>query len=123
MENKEFSNRRWDESSRFRIFIHLLAGFCLLATVDNSGLTKLISQSLNFTQQEITAPIISMIIASIAVVAGYFISIKITSAIDKSGLKEGYKSLVIFSLPIFYFSIVFPLVSVIQALVNAAILK
>ncbi|MBL80199.1 MAG: hypothetical protein CMH70_09260 [Nitrosomonadaceae bacterium] len=123
-ENNKLSNSRWDKSPRFRIFIHLLAGFCFLATVDNSGLTKLIAQSLNFTQsEEITSPIISMMISAIIIVAGYFVSLKITSIVDQSSLKADYKSWIIFSLPIAYFSVVFPLVFAIQSLINPFIIK
>tara|TARA_B100000686_G_scaffold57111_1_gene61306 strand:+ start:1782 stop:2150 length:369 start_codon:yes stop_codon:yes gene_type:complete len=122
MANNKFSNNRWDESPRFRVFIHLLAGFCFLATIDNSGLIKLISHSLSFTSsEEVMTPIINMIMAAMIIVSGYFISMKITSIIDKSSLKEGYKSWIIFSLPIVYFSIVFPLVSAIQSLINQTI--
>ena len=105
------------KSQRFRIFIHLLAGFCLMATSDNSGLTKLISHSLNFTQSaDVVAPIITMIISGIIIVSGYFLSARLTSIIDRSTIKELHKSWIIFSFPVIYFVAVFPLVSTIKTL-------
>ena len=101
----------WHKSPRFRIFLHLLAGFCLMSTANNSGLTTSISRLLDFTQSEdIVIPIITMILSGIIIVSGYFLSSKLTSALDRSSLREVQKSLIILSLPIIYF--VFPLVAV-----------
>ena len=101
----------WHKSPRFRIFLHLLAGFCLMSTANNSGLTTTISRSLDFTQSEdVVVPIITMILSGIIIVSGYFLSSKLTSALDRSGLREIQKSLIILSLPVVYF--VFPLVAV-----------
>ena len=122
--SNESSEYKWYKSSRFRIFIHLLAGFCLMATADNSGLSKLISQSLNFTQSEdVVTPIITMIISGLIIVSGYFLSSKLTSEIDRSTLKERHKSWIIFSLPVIYFIAVFPLVNAIGALTGIVIAK
>ena len=108
------------KAPRFRIFIHLLAGFCLMAISDNSGLTKLISQPFKFAEYaEVIIPILTMIISGILIVFGYYFSSWITSIIDKSALKEIQKSLIIFSLPIIYFMAVFPLVAGIATLVGA----
>ena len=118
------SEDKWYKSQRFRIFIHLLAGFCLMATADNSGLSKLISQSLNFTQSaDVATPIITMIISGVIIVSGYFLSSRLTSIIDKSTIKEMHKSWIIFSLPAIYFLAVFPLVSIIGALTGTSIIK
>ena len=101
----------WHKSPRFRIFLHLLAGFCLMSTANNSGLTTTISRSLDFTQSEdVVVPIITMILSGIIIVSGYFLSSKLTSALDRSGLRDIQKSLIILSLPVIYF--VFPLVAV-----------
>lgn len=101
----------WYKSPRFRIFLHLLAGFCLMSTANNSGLTTSISRLLNFTQSEdVVVPIITMILSGIIIVSGYFLSSKLTSALDRSGLRDIQKSLIILSLPVIYF--VFPLVAV-----------
>ncbi len=101
----------WYKSPRFRIFLHLLAGFCLMSTANNSGLTTSISRLLNFTQSEdVVVPIITMILSGIIIISGYFLSSKLTSALDRSGLRDIQKSLIILSLPIIYF--VFPLVAV-----------
>jgi hypothetical protein len=101
----------WYKSPRFRIFLHLLAGFCLMSTANNSGLTTGISRLLNFTQSEdIVIPIITMILSGIIIVSGYFLSSKLISAIDRSGFRETPKSLIMLSLPVIYF--VFPLVAV-----------
>lgn len=101
----------WHKSPRFRIFLHLLAGFCLMSTANNSGLTTSISRLLNFTQSEdVVVPIITMILSGIIIVSGYFLSSKLTSALDRSGLRDIQKSLIILSLPVIYF--VFPLVAV-----------
>lgn len=118
------SEDKWYKSQRFRIFIHLLAGFCLMATADNSGLSKLISQSLNFTQSaDVAAPIITMIISGVIIISGYFLSSRLTSIIDRSAIKEIYKSWIIFSLPAIYFIAVFPLVSTIGALTGTTLTK
>ena len=101
----------WYKSPRFRIFLHLLAGFCLMSTANNSGLTTTISRLLNFAQSEdVVVPIITMILSGIIIVSGYSLSSKLTSALDRSGLREIQKSLIILSLPVIYF--VFPLVVV-----------
>ena len=101
----------WYKSPRFRIFLHLLAGFCLMSTANNSGLTTGISRLLNHTQSEdIVIPIITMILSGIIIVSGYFLSSKLISALDRSGLREIPKSLIMLSLPVIYF--VFPLVVV-----------
>ena len=101
----------WYKSPRFRIFLHLLAGFCLMSTANNSGLTTSISRLLNFTQSEdVVVPIITMILSGIIIISGYFLSSKLTSALDRSGLRDIQKSLIILSLPVIYF--VFPLVAV-----------
>lgn len=122
--SKESTETKWHKSSRFRIFIHLLAGFCLMATADNSGLSKLISQSLNFTQStEVITPIITMFISGLLIVSGYFLSSGLVSVIDKSTLKETQKSWIIFLLPIIYFIVVFPLVTIIVALTGTAVIK
>ena len=82
-----------------------------MSTANNSGLTTTISRLLNFTQSEdVVIPIITMILSGIIIVSGYFLSSKLTSALDRSGLKEIQKSLIVLSLPIIYF--VFPLVAV-----------
>ena len=95
-----------------------------MATADNSGLSKLISQSLNFTQSEnVVTPIITMIISGLIIVSGYFLSSRLTSIIDRSTLKEAHKSLIIFSLPVIYFIAVFPLVSTIGTLTGTIITK
>lgn len=122
--SKESTENKWYKSSRFRIFIHLLAGFCLMATADNSGLSKLISQSLNFTQStEVIIPIITMFMSGLLIVSGYFLSSGLASIIDKSTLKETHKSWIIFSLPLIYFIAVFPLVTTIGALTSTAVIK
>ena len=82
-----------------------------MSTANNSGLTTIISHSLNFNQsEEVVTPIITMILSGIIIVSGYSLSSKLTSALDRSGLREIQKSLVILSLPVIYF--VFPLVAV-----------
>jgi len=122
--SNESSEYKWYKSSRFRIFIHLLAGFCLMATADNSGLSKLISHSINFTQSEdVVTPIITMIISGMIIVSGYFLSSRLTSIIDRSTLKEKHQSWIIFLLPVIYFIAVFPLVSAIGTLIGTAIVK
>jgi len=95
-----------------------------MATADNSGLSKLISQSLNFTQStEVITPIITMFISGLLIVSGYFLSSGLVSVIDKSTLKETQKSWIIFLLPIIYFIVVFPLVTIIVALTGTAVIK
>jgi uncharacterized membrane-anchored protein len=95
-----------------------------MATADNSGLSKLISQSLNFTQStEVVTPIITMLISGLVIVSGYFLSSRLASVIDKSTLKETHKSWIIFSLPVIYFIAVFPLVAAIGALTGTIITK
>lgn len=82
-----------------------------MSTANNSGLTTSISRLLNFTQSEdVVVPIITMILSGIIIVSGYFLSSKLTSALDRSGLRDIQKSLIILSLPVIYF--VFPLVAV-----------
>ena len=82
-----------------------------MSTANNSGLTTTISRSLDFTQSEdVVVPIITMILSGIIIVSGYFLSSKLTSALDRSGLRDIQKSLIILSLPVIYF--VFPLVAV-----------
>jgi len=82
-----------------------------MSTANNSGLTTSISRLLNFTQSEdVVVPIITMILSGIIIISGYFLSSKLTSALDRSGLRDIQKSLIILSLPIIYF--VFPLVAV-----------
>ena len=82
-----------------------------MSTANNSGLTTSISRLLNFTQSEdVVVPIITMILSGIIIVSGYFLSSKLTSALDRSGLGDIQKSLIILSLPVIYF--VFPLVAV-----------
>ena len=122
--SNESSEYKWYKSSRFRIFIHLLAGFCLMATADNSGLSNLISQSLNFTQsKEVVTPVITMILSGLIIVSGYFLSSRLASVIDRSTLKEAHKSWIIFSLPAIYFVAVFPLVTAIGTLTGIVITK
>ncbi len=122
--SNESSEYKWYKSSRFRIFIHLMAGFCLMATADNSGLSKLISQSLNFTQStEVITPIITMFISGLIIVSGYFLSSKLASIIDRSTFKETHKSWIIFSLPVIYFLAVFPLVTAVGTLTGTVITK
>jgi hypothetical protein len=95
-----------------------------MATADNSGLSKLISQSLNFTQStEVVTPIITMLISELVIVSGYFLSSRLASVIDKSTLKETHNSWIIFSLPVIYFIAVFPLVAAIGALTGTIITK
>jgi hypothetical protein len=107
--SNESSEYKWYKSPRFRIFLHLLAGFCLMSTANNSGLTTIISRSLNFTQSDdVVIPIITMILSGIVIVFGYFLSSRLTSALDRSGLREIQKSWITFSLPVVYF--VLPLV-------------
>ena len=111
---------KWYKSPRFRIFIHLLAGFCLMAIADNSGLSKLISQPFKLAESaDVIIPIISMIFSGLLIVSGYFISSRLTSIIDKLAIKELQKSLLIFSLPVIYFIAVFPLVTAISTLTGA----
>lgn len=82
-----------------------------MSTANNSGLTTSISRLLNFTQSEdVVVPIITMILSGILIVSGYFLSSKLTSALDRSGLRDIQKSLIMLSLPVIYF--VFPLVAV-----------
>ena len=82
-----------------------------MSTANNSGLTTTISRLLDFTQSEdVVVPIITMILSGIIIVSGYFLSSKLTSALDRSDLREIQKSLIILSLPVIYF--VFPLVAV-----------
>ena len=122
--SNESSEHKCYKSSRFRIFIHLLAGFCLMATADNSGLSKLLSHTLNFTQSaDVITPIIAMMISGVIIVSGYFLSFRLTSVIDRSTLKETYKSWIIFSLPVIYFIAVFPLVTAIGTLTGTVITK
>lgn len=124
MADSESLKYGWNKSSRFRIFLHLLAGFCLMAIADNSGLSGLISQLFNFTQSEdVITPIISMILSGLLIVSGYFLSSRLTSLIDNSALKETHKSWIIFSLPLIYFIAVFPLVSAIGALIGTVTVK
>lgn len=95
-----------------------------MATADNSGLSKLISQLFNFTQsEEVITPVVTMILSGVLIVSGYFLSSRLASIIDRSTLKEVHKSWIIFSLPVVYFIAVFPLVSVIGVLTGAAIIK
>lgn len=122
--SNESSEYKWYKSSRFRIFIHLLAGFCLKATADNSGLSKLISQSVSFTQSaDVVTPIITMIFSGLIIVSGYFLSSRLISVIDRSTLKKAHKSWIIFSLPVIYFIAVFPLVTAIGILTGTDITK
>ena len=108
--SNESSEYKWYKSPRFRIFLHLLAGFCLMSTANNGGLTTIISRSLNFTQSEdVVIPIITMIISGIIIVSGYFLSSRLTSALDRSDLRDIQKSWITFSLPVVYF--IFPLVA------------
>ena len=82
-----------------------------MSTANNSGLTTSISRLLYFTQSEdVVVPIITMILSGIIIVSGYFLSSKLTSALDRSGLRDIQKSLINLSLPVIYF--VFPLVAV-----------
>jgi hypothetical protein len=102
-------------SSRFRIFVHLLAGFCLMATADNSGLSKLISHLFSFIQGDfeyarVIISIMATILSGLLIVAGYFLSSRLVVVIDKSALKEVHRMWIILSLPIIYFLAVFPLV-------------
>lgn len=122
--SNESSEYKWYKSPRFRIFIHLFAGFCLMSTADNSGLTTIISRSLSFAQSgDVIIPIITMILSGVIIVSGYFLSFRLTSVIDRSDLKELQKSWIIFSLPAIYFISVFPLVSIIGTLTGAVIVK
>ena len=113
----ETSEDKLYKSSRFRIFVHLMAGFCIMATADNSGLTKQIINFLSFGQSsDITSSVLSMIISGILIVIGYFLSLKMTTIIDKSDLNETLKAFIVFTLPIIYFTAVFPLVAAINSL-------
>lgn len=109
------------KSSRFRIFVHLMAGFSLMATAENSGLNKLISAYFHITQStnKIASPLLAMILSGAFIVTGYFLSLQLTTAIDKSGIKEIIKMWITFLLPIIYFTVVFPLVKVINTLTQS----
>ena len=116
------------KSSRFRIFVHLLAGFCLMAIADNSGFSKLLSHSFSFTQGDLESArviisIMATILSGLLIVAGYFLSSRLVSVIDKSALKETHRMWIIFSLPIIYFMAVFPLVIGIGILTGAVVTK
>ena len=116
------SQHKLYKSSRFRIFVHLLAGFCLMATADNSGLSKLVIYSFNFTQSaEVIISVVATILSGLLIVSGYFLSSRIVSVIDKSTLKETYKMWIIFPLPIIYFMAVFPLVAGIDILTGVVV--
>lgn len=102
-------------SSRFRIFVHLLAGFCLMAAADNSGLSKLINRLFSsilgdFEYAGVIISIMITILSGLLIVAGYFLSSRLVLVIDKSALKEAHKMWIMLSLPIIYFMAVFPLV-------------
>ena len=106
---------RLHNSSRFRIFVHLLAGFCLMATADNSGLSKLISRLFSFIQGDfeyagVIVSIMATILSGLLIVAGYFLSSRLVLVIDKSALKERLRMGIIRARPIIYFLAVFPLV-------------
>ncbi len=117
--NNESVESKWYKSPRFRIFVHLLAGFCLMAIADNSGLSKLISQPFKLTESaDVIIPIITMIFSGLLIVSGYFLSSNLISLIDKLSIKELQKSLIIFSLPVIYFMGVFPLVTAISTLIG-----
>lgn len=117
------SQHKLHNSPRFRIFVHLLAGFCLMATADNSGLSKLISNSFNFILGNfeyagVMASIMATIFSGLLIVAGYFLSSRLLTVIDKSDLKEMSRMWIILLLPIIYFVAVFPLVIGIEMLTN-----
>ena len=115
--NNESTESKRYKSPRFRIFVHLLAGFCLMAIADNSGLSKLISQPFKLTESaDVIISIITMIFSGLLIVSGYFLSSHLTSIIDKLAIKELQKSFIIFSLPVIYFMAVFPLVTAISTL-------
>ena len=87
-----------------------------MATADNSGLSKLISNSFNFIlgdfeYAEVIASIIATIFSGLLIVAGYFLSSRLLTVIDKSDLKEMARMWIILLLPIIYFAVVFPLVT------------
>jgi len=86
-----------------------------MAIADNSGFSKLISYSFSFTQGDLESArviisIMATILSGLLIVAGYFLSSRLVSVIDKSALKETHRMWIIFSLPIIYFMAVFPLV-------------
>jgi cell division protein FtsX len=123
MNESKHSQHKVHNSPRFRIFVHLLAGFCLMATADNSGLTKLISNSFNFILGDfeyagVIASIMATIFSGLLIVVGYFISSRLLTVIDKSDLKEMSRMWIILLLPIIYFVAVFPLVTGIEMLTN-----
>ncbi len=94
-----------------------------MATADNSGLSKLISNSFNFIlggfeYAGVIASIMATIFSGLLIVVGYFLSSRLLTVIDKSDLKEMPRMWVILLLPIIYFVVVFPLVTGIEILTN-----
>ena len=99
-----------------------------MAIADNSGFSKLLSHSFSFTQGDLESArviisIMATIISGLLIVAGYFLSSRLVSVIDKSALKETHRMWIIFSLPIIYFMAVFPLVIGIGILTGAVVTK
>lgn len=94
-----------------------------MATADNSGLSKLISNSFNFILGDfefagVIASIMATIFSGLLIVSGYFLSSRLLTVIDKSDIKEMSRMLIILLLPIIYFVAVFPLVTGLEMLTN-----